>query len=591
MNIKRVFLVTCLALGLIVAGLAVFLATFDADRYRPMLVSKVEAALGKPIRLDRLALRWRGGLALELKHLAIYPEAPAQGEPAIHIDTVSAVIRLLPLLRREVQVASLLLDHPRLRLRRDAQGQINLLGLGAIAAPVSASGKTATVGTEPVSFNVDSLRVHDGLLHWTDAMASPPLDLDIQALDATLTHLSMTRPIDVRVRAALLSDRQNLSLSGRVHPPANTQPPFLEAVRLEMDLNHLKTADLSRLLPILESLELREGVAGNLLVVIDRLRLDPEGLAGLTAQIHLTGGRIPLAHAASPLENVTLDASAEAGRLTLKRFSTNVANGTVLITGSADHLETQPQATFQATIDHVALGTLLPRRGPTETQLRGRLSVSFQGAFEGVAWPQIAHTLSGQGRLLLKDGSVANVNIVQEVFRRLSVLPGLLEMLQARLPESYQAKLNTRDTVFLQPIELSVTAQNGWLAFKEFHVATDTVQMSGTGRLGLDGTLNCDTMLWIGPELSAAIIKSVHELQYLVDAHGRLQLPVVIQGSLPRIVVLPDVQYVASRLVATKAEELLGNLFQRILEKHGGPATEGQATGGTPSSPPPPLDQ
>ena len=546
---KKVVVIGGVLIGLLVGGVAICLATFNADRYRPLVVKQLESALGRPVQLAHLSLGWRGGIALELKQLAISSKA-ATTEPAVQVETLSAVVRLLPLLRKEVQVSSITLIRPRVQVRRDAQGNVDLLGLAVVAGPAS--------------LNIASLKVEEGSLHWTDAMASPPVDLWVTSLDATLKNVSLTRPIEFQLRLAAFSDGQNLHLRGRLQMPTKDRAGLLEGVRLETDFNRLNVAQLTQALPAVKEAGLRE-LAGNLVVSIDRAGLDPQGLGQLAARVRLSGGRLVLARLGSPIEGVTVEALAQRGRVDLRRGAATFAGGTIAATGTMEQLKTQPRASLHVTIDKLALDALLPTPGPDEPQLRGRLSASFHGTGQGLAIPQLTQTLSGEGHLAISDGVIANLNVLREVFRRLSIFPGLVETLQARLPESSQAKLAARDTV-LQPIEVSVIARNGALAFDHLRVATDSFELNGAGRVGFDGTFMCQSMLQIDPALSAAIIKSVKELQPLTDTGGRLQLPVVIQGSLPRVAVLPDVQAVASRLVATKAEELFGTLLEKALE-------------------------
>jgi hypothetical protein len=86
-------------------------------------------------------------------------------------------------------------------------------------------------------------------------------------------------------------------------------------------------------------------------------------------------------------------------------------------------------------------------------------------------------------------------------------------------------------------------------------------RLSGAGRVGLDGTIDLPARLQIDAVLSEAIIASVKELQALTDDQGRVMLPLAIRGRAPQIAVLPDLRYVASRVVATKATEFLGELL------------------------------
>jgi len=585
---RKLLLAFIVAVVLTMAGLAIFLATFDADRYRPLVESSLESALGKPVRLERLALGWRGGIALELTRLAIYPDAQAQGEPALEVERISAVVRLLPLLRKQVQVASVVMTRPHIHVSRDAQGTINLMGLGAVAGPAlldqskgeqdsqkggagptAASGKTTALGSTPVVFNVASMRIEDGAVHWTDAMTDPPIDLWVKALDVTIRNLSLTKPVDFQARLAAFSDEQNVTLKGRFLAPANDRAGVVEAFRLDTTLSRWSGEALASAIPRLRELGLHKDLAGDLDVAFDRLVLDPKGLAQLQAQVRLVGGRLALAQLGSPLENLTVEALAQSGRIDVKRLSAKLAGGTMTAFGSVDHLESQPQDAFQATMEHLALDALLPTPGPGEPRLRGRLSMSLQGTAQGLGWSQLTQTLSGKGSLTLTEASVEHLNVLREVFRRLSILPGLVEILEARLPESSKAKLATQNTV-LEPLALAITIEHGVLVFSNLRVVTDTFELEGEGRIGLDGHLSSRPTLRIEPELSAAIIKSVNEFQHLTDQRGRIEFPVTLDGTLPRVVPFPDVQYVASRLLVTKTQELLGNLLQKALEKRGG---------------------
>jgi hypothetical protein len=192
--------------------------------------------------------------------------------------------------------------------------------------------------------------------------------------------------------------------------------------------------------------------------------------------------------------------------------------------------------------------------------------MSLQGTAQGLAWAQLTQTLSGKGSLTLTEASLENLNVLREVFRRLSILPGLVEILEARLPESSKAKLATRDTI-LEPLALAITIEHGAFVFSNLRVVTDTFELEGEGRIGLDGHLSSRSLLRIDPELSAAIIKSVNEFQHLTDQRGRIEFPVILDGTLPRVMPLPDVPYVAARLLTTKATDLLGDLLQKALEK------------------------
>jgi len=446
---KKLLLVLIVLILLAIAGIAFFLATFDADRYRPLIVSKIEEATGHPVRLEHLSAGWDHGIAVQAKGFALEDRGATGSEPLIQIDSASALVDLVALLHKDIRVSSIILRHPQIHVSRDAEGNINLLGLAAAAAPAGTSGKTAA-GSSTVSFQVGALRIEDGELHWTDAATSPPTDIRLKHLDLAVNHIVPGQPMNVELRGALTAESQNLHLRARLTPPTSS----------------------SR--------------------------------------------------------------------------------------GSID------EAQFSA--EHLAIEHLLPASPSGEPQLRGKLTATVQGSVKTLDPSQLANAIAGRGHVKVEEPVIVNLNILRSVFERISILPGLLERLEAHLPPQYQAKLAARDTV-LQPIDASAQVENGSLRFDDLHVRTDTFELVSGGLIGFDHTVNLRATLRIEPALSAALVQSVKELQALADRSGQLQIPLTIQGQAPRLAVLPDLNYLASRLLVTKAEDLLGRLLEKAASR------------------------
>ncbi len=454
---KKFVLILGLLLLVVMVAIAIFLATFDADRYRPLVVHHLEEAIGAPVQLERISLGWQGGIAMQLHGLTIAEPAHSDGEPLLHTDSIRALVELLPLLRKEVRVSSIVLQRPQIRLARDAQGNLNVLGLAAVASPAAASSPTAVGGT-PVSLNIASLRIEDGTVHWTDAMTHPATELWGKALEVSVRNIAPGQPMDITIEAAVATDQSNVKLSGRVTLPSSSVPGAVED--LSMTLHEL------------------------------------------------------------PLDRV------------------------------------------------------LPASPAGQPQLHGILSARFQGSVPTLDPQQLTRVLTGTGEVQLEHGRVTDLNVLRTVFDQLSVLPGLVGTLQARLPEEYQSKLNATETV-LQPITLALRIEAGSVQFQTLRVSTDTFTLHGSGVVGLDGTVNAQAVLGVDPTLSAAIIRSIQELRALANSTGELEFPVSIQGKAPQVAVRPDVRYVASKVVVTKAVDWLGK-FLEPKEESSSPSSEDQ---------------
>ncbi len=386
---RRVLIVLAMFVALAVAGLAIFLVTLNVDRYRPLVMSQLEQALRRPVRLERMHLAWHGGVVVTLQQVAIGQEQAAADEPFVEAESIDAVVAWRPLLKKHVEI--------------------------------------------------DSLRIRDGSVRWNG------------------------RRVD------------HLSAEAMVRPD----------------------------------------------------------------------------------------------RLEIRSLRAEFAGGTLQGSGTVEQFSTTRLITFDVSADSLQLDALVPRRAPEDPHLAGILSVSCKGTARGGDPAMLMQSASGSGTVSLAHWKVVNLNILREVFERLSMLPGLVERLQSRLPASYAEKLQANDTVF-EPLDLPVTIDHGTVRAADVRLTADSFELQGVGQVRFNvpkGALVVPSTLRIDPELSAALVRSVQELQSLADANGRLEIPLMIQGTLPQISVLPDLQYVASRVLVTKAQALLGNFLQRALEK------------------------
>lgn len=129
-SMKRILLVLLIFFLVAAAGAVFFLAAFDADCLRPTVIKKMEEALGRPVNLERIALRWpreigetaisrgwRGGIAVELRGLEI--------PPSFRFDSVRVL--LPPLLKRQVVGRTENIRLPNVNLLREAFDRMTVI--------------------------------------------------------------------------------------------------------------------------------------------------------------------------------------------------------------------------------------------------------------------------------------------------------------------------------------------------------------------------------------------------------------------------------------------------------------------------------
>ncbi len=578
--IKKLLIVTLLLLFIGAVAAVIFLFTFDADQFRPLVIQKIEEQIERAVEIDRLSLTWKNGIALKLNRLAIYPEKEKTGSPVAELKEASVVVRLAPLLKRQLEIKSIYLGKPYLHIRRTRDGQIRVAGLEPRAKTPPVPVSPTEVGSVPTAsaaqagraaalpLLVELFKLEDGRVRYTDEKESPALDLEVQDLDLTVKNVSFNRPIEIQGKAAVFSDHQNIHLQGRLEVDRENLTGVLEGVSLETDLKDWQLARILLAFPELKELGIEAGVEGNFRARLDSLEFDSQGAGKFSSQVDLEGGKIVLSSLATPIENIEGHVSVSSERIELKKLSLSLAGGTILGVGTIEgwQVPQSEQVALQVEAQGLSLEELAVKRSPDEPYLRGSFSAAFQGKAQGDEPKDIARTLFGQGKMTISEPVLVNMNVIREVFDRLSVIPRLVERLESRLPETYKEKLEAKDTVF-KPVEIPFTAQNGTFFVDRLEIASESFEVHGAGRLELDRTLRGTAVLLIDPDLSNALIRSIEELRYLANPDGRLQIPLAILGQIPQVQVYPDVQQVAALLAASKTREVVSGFLEKKLGK------------------------
>jgi len=117
---------------LLVAGAACALAvigvlrsTWFQDRVRQRIVAEVESATGGRVELEHFAFDWRD-LKATLRGFTLHGLEPAGETPLFHGGKIEIGIRILSMLEREVDVASIRLEQPLIHIRIDGKGVTNI---------------------------------------------------------------------------------------------------------------------------------------------------------------------------------------------------------------------------------------------------------------------------------------------------------------------------------------------------------------------------------------------------------------------------------------------------------------------------------
>jgi AsmA protein len=243
-----------ITLGIIVLGVilavAIFLSTFDINRYRSTIQADLSKHLGRNVTLGQMNLNvFPPRFVVHDVSIADDPSFHTQ-KPFVTARQLAVSVKLLPLLHKSVEIDSLYLQRPDVELIRNAQGRWNFSSLGKQPVPEQFSAQPAPQPSSPAprqsaqqpapqqtassdssgqeQFSLSKLAIQDGQIANTDEQTRTPRAV-YDHIDITLTDFAPGKPFSVEAAAHLPGPNdQQIRLAGKGGPVQDqpTATPF-----------------------------------------------------------------------------------------------------------------------------------------------------------------------------------------------------------------------------------------------------------------------------------------------------------------------------------------------------------------------------
>ncbi len=104
---KNFFIIIAIILGLLIIGITVFALTFDANRYKAALITKLEESMDRDVKIDSISINLLRGLGLEAKGVAIKDRLKPWSDFLLKADILNVNLEILPLLKKDIRVKRL----------------------------------------------------------------------------------------------------------------------------------------------------------------------------------------------------------------------------------------------------------------------------------------------------------------------------------------------------------------------------------------------------------------------------------------------------------------------------------------------------
>ena len=200
------------ALLVLVAALAVFLLTFDANRYKSDIVQLVKQQTGRNLDIaGDIGLSVYPDIALKLEQVRLGNAAGFNGDVLAESEAARVSVQLMPLLKQELQVSEVTLQGLYLTLQRDKHGQTTWADL----LPENSGQQDDEIGQVIArllgNFMVAGVSVKDSAIHWQDEQSGQ--NMTIAPLNLQTGTLRPGKPVDISLATRIQQQASALDIS------------------------------------------------------------------------------------------------------------------------------------------------------------------------------------------------------------------------------------------------------------------------------------------------------------------------------------------------------------------------------------------
>ncbi|HYZ20851.1 MAG TPA: AsmA family protein [Rhodopila sp.] len=226
----RIALIALVAvIVVIIASAGIFLAQFDPNSLKPRIEEAVKRATGRELALNGpIGLKLSLTPTIEVRDAA-FANPPGFSRPQMAtLQSVELRLALLPLLSRQIQIASLALNQPDILLETNPAGQPNwkLTPEVSPAAPPGSQAPASAQAPSKTTVSIESVSIRDGRIVYRDDRTGQSTTLGLPMFQARAA--SPDAPLHVESDASyngnpfhVIADTGSLT---RLQDPAATSP-------------------------------------------------------------------------------------------------------------------------------------------------------------------------------------------------------------------------------------------------------------------------------------------------------------------------------------------------------------------------------
>ena len=182
---------------LLVLAVGVLLMIFDPNDYKGRVQDAVRAQTGRELSLPgKISLSLFPDIALQFGPAVLGNAAGFGSEPMLQVERVRLGVKLRPLLAKRVEIASVEIVRPDIRLQVDRSGRDNWSDISEHMQKAPAQ-QPAAADSAPLSVQIAGVKIQDGSLRYGDGRDGSVIALS--KLDVTTGALGGAEPVKLEL--------------------------------------------------------------------------------------------------------------------------------------------------------------------------------------------------------------------------------------------------------------------------------------------------------------------------------------------------------------------------------------------------------
>lgn len=238
----------------------------------------------------------------------------------------------------------------------------------------------------------------------------------------------------------------------------------------------------------------------------------------------------------------------DGNKATLKHISLKTLGGTATGSGTALLDPVKPSFSIKTNIVGAEISQLLATIPALEKNpLKGTVNLNADISGSGKEWNDIKHSISGTGLTEILQGKILQFNFIDQLFSGLKQYPGLSNIVTQRIQDKYPKAFKSKDTEF-KNWNSDFVLEEGKLKARNLVLIAPDYSVRGQGYIDFDKVLDLDITLALNPALSNDLAGEVGILRYFINAEGQLEVPLRLTGTLPKVTLMPNQEYIQTTL-------------------------------------------